>query len=932
MPNPAELRTVTATATGAETRILYCFRFGAAEFDESSFELRVAGLAVDVQRKPLEILRVLLHRSGEVVTREELLDDVWQGRITVDNVVGNALAKLRAALGEETGARIVTQSRVGYRLTGQVERIAVGRPLTGTLVFAVDQPLPRRDNFRLEALIGQSLGSEVWLARHAKTGEPRVYKFARDGEQLAALKREVTLYRVLLEGVADHDLFTHIIDWNFQEPPFFLECEYGGEDLPAWASSDNRLTRMPLAERLGLFQQIVNAVAAAHSVGVLHKDLKPANVLIAPQGSGWRARLTDFGSGRLLDSNRLADLGITRMGLTVAQSVLGSTESATPLYVAPEIIAGQAPTVQSDVYALGLILYQLIIGDLQKPMAPGWERDVADELLREDVAAATDGNPAHRLASATELAERLRNLQARRIEHERQRAAESRARIVAETLQRHRARRPWVIALTSTLALGLLATTWLYYRELHTFRKLVESESQVRKVARRAEAVTQFLKENVLSSSDPFLGEADQKRTIKTALDDAAAGLDGRFVADPETEASIRMALGAIYIRILESEAALVQWQRVVALFSAAVPASDPRLVASRYYLAQALTLASRFDDAERVLTVADNDRMHLPNDSQLELLAHRSWGTYYSNAQQCDRGVPHLEQAVLILKNLQPPDLSSLDLARISLGQCYTGAARFKDSERLAHDLIEEVQHRPRPSELTLALARYVYGESLSYQQRYREAEPALDDAYRVAVERLGANNFRALAILNARCAMFSESDQTAKAIQCMEEAYRQTRQRYGEAHWMTHGVLSNLGIEQYLSRQYEAASTSLSLSHSGLAQTLGPDKPPTLMSAYYLARTYVKRGFPDRAAALAAELTPAGLSGAEPGAPWTIRLALLNGLILAEKKRSSQALSLLSPAAHMTTADDPNDSIIQEAQVALARLDPRSAQSARR
>jgi eukaryotic-like serine/threonine-protein kinase len=242
---------------------------------------------------------------------------VWQGRVTVENVVGNALAKLRSALGEENATRIVTQARVGYRLTGQIERVAVGRQPTSALVFAAHQPVPRRDHFTLEALIGQSLASEVWLAKHTKTGERRVYKFGRNGEQLAAFKREATLYRVLQEGVANHEWFTRIIDWNFEEAPFFLECEYGGQDLSKWADSDHHLERMTLRERLALFQQIVDAVAAAHSVGVLHKDLKPSNVLIAPKGTAWQARLTDFGSGRLLEPDRLAELGITRLGLTM---------------------------------------------------------------------------------------------------------------------------------------------------------------------------------------------------------------------------------------------------------------------------------------------------------------------------------------------------------------------------------------------------------------------------------------------------------------------------------------------------------------------------------------------------------------------------------------------------------------------------------------
>src|ERR1700681_657154 len=70
-----------------ERRPLFRYRFGTAVFDEAQFELRVAGLAVEIQRKQLEVLALLLLRADEVVAKEYLLDTVWEGRPTVDNVV-----------------------------------------------------------------------------------------------------------------------------------------------------------------------------------------------------------------------------------------------------------------------------------------------------------------------------------------------------------------------------------------------------------------------------------------------------------------------------------------------------------------------------------------------------------------------------------------------------------------------------------------------------------------------------------------------------------------------------------------------------------------------------------------------------------------------------------------------------------------------------
>jgi serine/threonine protein kinase len=105
------------------------------------------------------------------------------------------------------------------------------------------------------------------------------------------------------------------------------------------------------------------------------------------------------------------------------------------MYAPPELLAGRPYTIEGDIYSLGVLLYQLVVGDLSKPLAHGWEQDISDDLLREDVAACVAGDPSKRLTSATELARRLRSLDQRRasVRHknellERERAALQRAK------------------------------------------------------------------------------------------------------------------------------------------------------------------------------------------------------------------------------------------------------------------------------------------------------------------------------------------------------------------------------------------------------------------------------------------------------------------------------------------------------------------------
>jgi eukaryotic-like serine/threonine-protein kinase len=440
---------------------LYRYRFGTAEFDEGRFELRVAGRVMDIQRRPLEVLEVFLRSAGEVVTRNELERLVWHNRPTRGHVIHAALTRLRSALGGENAERIVTVARVGYRLSGSIERIPVGRHFAGSLALDEDGVVSRRESFVLTSRLSQCSNREVWLARHVKTGELRVYKFSADGEGLAALKREATFARVLRKSLGERKDLVPLLDWSFGAAPFFLEYEYGGVSLLEWAT--NHLAALALEERVELFLQAADAVSAAHSVGVLHEDLKPANVLICACASrGWKVRLTDFGSARLLEPERLQGLGITQFDGTVTDGVI-SDGVATLLYVAPERIAGSTATAQSDVFALGILLYQLAAGDLRRPLVPGWERDVTDELLREDIAAATDGNPAFRLGSVSALTNRLRQRAARREERARNDAAHRAAVEAIEALRRRTARRPWILVACLSVALSsslTLAFNW----------------------------------------------------------------------------------------------------------------------------------------------------------------------------------------------------------------------------------------------------------------------------------------------------------------------------------------------------------------------------------------------------------------------------------------------------------------------------------------
>lgn len=838
---------------------LYRYRFGSAEFDEARFELRVSGLPVDVQRKPLELLAFLLAHAGEVVTKEELLETVWQGRPTVENVLANAIAKLRSALGPEGVEWIITQPRVGYRFSGPLERTAVGRTLASRLEFAPGMNVPTRPNFILESqLTGRE--NEVWTARHAKTAELRVYKFASGGERLSALKREATLYRVLRDNLGERPDIARVIDWNFEAPPYFLECEYAGSNLDEWSRSDAGFGAMPLAGRLDLFLQVADAVAAAHRVGVLHKDLKPANVLVAGSAGHWQPCLSDFGSGRLLESERLGD--ITGMGLTVTSGVLADSGSGTPRYLAPELLGGQAPTVQSDLYALGIMLYQFVVGDVRKPMVSGWERDVEDVLLREDLAAATDGDPARRLAGVPELTHRLRSLKSRHEQHRRLAAAELASREAKQAMQRSRARRPWVLAAMLALMVGLAASLWLY--------------RQASIAGDRLEAMNDFLYKDVLANTGALKTDNDPDPGMRRVLRNASEIVGERFAGDPGSEGWIRYGVGQGLSGLGDYPGAEEQQRLAIELLTRAYGPADERTLLASRGLAMLLLEQSRFDEAEAVLSAVDVPAIRNNEASTFVMQALR--GMLRAARKDCAAALTDLRLAERIPLPASPESTYNLFNVRSWIGEALNCLGRHDEAlahyENLLRDHVDEETLGPA----LIAYARLGYAGALLHEGGRGRAEQELLDALNILESTIGDTDAftmgQALVVAGGFYAELGDFDRAASYLERGRGLLLAVDERQEKAL----NALRLLGTIDYCNGHLERAKSRLSAAHTAFIETYGADSPDAQAAGFWLAASLLQAGETDTAAELAAALDPAALAMSLGGTGWDARLEALH------------------------------------------------------
>jgi tetratricopeptide (TPR) repeat protein len=258
--------------------------------------------------------------------------------------------------------------------------------------------------YRVESILGIGGMGVVYRASDLALGVPVALKLLRAElahrqDLLERFRQELLLARQVSspQVVRIHDLAQHDGHW-------LISMDYvDGEAL------DRRIDRdgpMDVEAALGIARQVAQGLAAAHAKGVVHRDLKPANILLDTQGNAY---ISDFGVARSLASSGLSQAGLTGMGAVVG----------TPDYLSPEQARGETVDGRSDLYALGLILYEMLTGklpfsggtlaetmaqrmvrapesiDVARPGLPRWLARLVDRLLR--------SQPSHRLQHAGDV-------------------------------------------------------------------------------------------------------------------------------------------------------------------------------------------------------------------------------------------------------------------------------------------------------------------------------------------------------------------------------------------------------------------------------------------------------------------------------------------------------------------------------------------------
>jgi tetratricopeptide (TPR) repeat protein len=625
-------------------------------------------------------------------------------------------------------------------------------------------------------------------------------------------------------------------------------------------------------------------------VGVLHKDIKPSNILIAVEGGQPRPELADFGIGMITDRSKLVGAGpVTASGFTHA-TIEASSYTGTRIYVPPEVLVGRPFTVQGDVYALGVLLYQMVVGDLNRPLAEGWQRDVTDELLREDVALCVDGDATRRLSSAADLAKRLRSLPERRAWKARE-AQEEQAAARRRQLTR-------LVVTGSAILLILLGIATAFALRERTLRREAEA-------ARAAEEKQRALARGVNTFLDQMLTSVEPDRalgkdvTVARAVDDAYAELTkNRGKLEPEVQASILSTLGRAYRSLGQTERGERLLRESLEMATNLYGAEHKDTAQTRAELAITLRSAGKLPEAEAALRGAvDTLARAAGPDHNLTLTYALNRALVLMQLDRLDEAEPIAQHVYDRRKQLDGPD----DDLTITALETLAGLVYQRGDYQRAADMFTQVwdaRKRTVGADHPLAhLAGSNAATVIHRAGRSAEADPILASIIDSQRASLGEEHPRTLKSMENRADVLEELERFDEAVALQRQILEIRTKAQGPEHLDTLASRRYLGSILRNAKRHEEAADALRETLEVQRRVLGDKNVETIKTMSYLAVVMIDLGQVDDGAALHRQVVETAHRTLGPAHPTTLvyRQEAAGGMY--RVKRYDQAEALLLP-----------------------------------
>ncbi len=496
-------------------------------------------------------------------------------------------------------------------------------------------------NYKLLEAIGEGGFGVVWVADQTWPVKRRVaLKIIKPGMDSKAVIARFEQERQAL-AIMDHPNIAKVFDAGTSPDgrPYFVMEYVPGESITGYCDR-NRLT---VDQRLGLFVATCEAVQHAHHKGIIHRDIKPGNVLVTVASGEARVKVIDFGVAKAV-SHHLTDKTL----FTEHGQILG-----TPEYMSPEQAEMGALDIdtRTDVYALGVLLYELLTGAL--PFEPNDLRSRGYKEIQRIIREVDPPRPSARLRSLGKIsAEIAKKRQAKLDELEGQLRRElewiplkamrknrneryATPVALADDIRNHLAGRPlvagpestlyrakkfvvrnrWAVSAAAMVALALLVgaivSTIGFVRAARNAELYRQARDQAEAEADRANAEAARLRQinifinTMLSSADPSKGDR-RDVTVRELLEDAGVQLEsGALQGLPRIESAVRATLAQTFQSLSLWQAAELQWRKAMQLESDALGADSLEAAAAMAGLGRTLVDARRLDEAEKSLQQA---------------------------------------------------------------------------------------------------------------------------------------------------------------------------------------------------------------------------------------------------------------------------------------------------------------------------------------
>ncbi|RMF65161.1 MAG: hypothetical protein D6746_00770 [Bacteroidetes bacterium] len=692
--------------------------------------------------------------------------------------------------------------------------------------------------YHLKRLLGRGGMGEVYLAERAdgQYEQHVALKLIRTGLHSAEILARFRMERQILAQLV-HPNIAYLTDGGVtpEGRPYLVMPFVDGVPITLYCDTH----RLPIDERLRLFRTVCTAVQFAHRNMVVHRDLKPSNILVTEEGV---VKLLDFGIAKLLDAEA-GEGPMTRADVRVM----------TPEYAAPEQIRGEAVTTATDVYALGVLLFELLTGHNphrtpQRSDASGDREGREPRRLRPSVRLAhTDKTgpdssleavSAARSTTPRRLRRRLHGdldnivMMALREEPERRYAS---ADQFAEDIERYLSGRP-VIARKDTaayrlrkfirrhrLGVGMAAAVIVlilgFTGAILMQARTVALQRDVARVERdKATRVAAFL-QNVFSAADPALSRGDAL-TARELLDQGAARIEAELADAPAVKADLMQTIGGAYQSLALYDEAERMLDEALALRQA-MPATPPGDIAEGMVALGTLYLKrSRFREADSLIRAALAMHTHLSTPdptalarAQARLADVRVASGHYAEAEQLYRTALATLEAHY---GSDHPDVLEVmnDLAGVRQAQ-----DAFAEAEAIMHTVLERRRRRYGERHVSVLASKRSLADLYREQDRFDEARSLYEEVLADSRRIYGPNHPAEAAALADLGTLAMDLGAYDEAISHYEQAIQLAEATLGTHHLTPLGYRSNLAsVYLYQGRYAEARD----LLQETLARTL--------------------------------------------------------------------------------------------------------------